>query len=63
MNAESFRTLPLQPREWSEGRAEFDVAGHGRSDSATLVERSASDSLRHATHSSDPVNTSSRGPI
>ena len=35
MNAESFRTLPLRPREWSEGCAEFDVAGHGGSDSAT----------------------------
>jgi hypothetical protein len=134
VNAESFRTLPLQPHESSQGRAEFDVAVHGGSDSATtltsapvlvrtpdtlgsgsngtgiagppvvqglpllaarlqkrhpraspamvqasieravrgfddarvrlylpiLVERSASDSLRHATHSSDPAN---RGPI
>jgi hypothetical protein len=137
MNAESFRTLPLQPRDRSEGGAEFDVAGHGRVDSATtlistpalvrasephrsgsvgsdiapppllqalprlaarlqarhpaaspamvqscievavrsfdtarvrlylpiLVERSASDSLRYATHSSDRVDTPERSPI
>ena len=37
MNAESLRTLPLQPREWSERCAESEVAEHGGSDSATTL--------------------------
>jgi hypothetical protein len=35
MNVDAFRTLPLQPRTWIQGGAEFDAAGHGGSGSAT----------------------------